>query len=92
MVKRISEIEREDIEKFMFNRYLKLVIPLLLCEVCYFICYKLGIGGQLFTEEDSVNSIFVVLSNALFRVPCYGDTTFAGAFWMMKYIFVGGCL
>lgn len=90
--KRVINTRPSELGLFVINRYLKLVIPIFVCEVFYYIFYKLGIGGQLFTEEDNIRSFVVVLENAFIKVLCDGDTTFAGAFWMMNVIFIGGIL
>lgn len=90
--KRIINISPTEVGLFMIRRYLKLAIPIFICETFYYVFYRLGIGGQLFTEEDKINSFFMVVENSFVRVLCEGDTTFAGAFWMMNVIFVGGIL
>lgn len=88
--RKIINSKPNKIGAFVIKRYLKLAIPLLVCEIFYYIFYKLGIE-ELVTETN-LKSFLIVPENALIKVLCYGDTTFAGAFWMMNVIFVGGLL
>lgn len=89
--RRTINVKPDEIGVFVVKRYLKLAIPLLLCEIFYYVFYESGVEG-LFTETDNIKSFLIVPENALIKVLCYGDTTFAGAFWMMNVIFVGGLL
>lgn len=90
--RRVVNTKYEEIPVFAVSRYLKLAMPIFICETFYYVFYKLKIGGggQLFTEEDQIHSFLIVPENAFIKVLFFGDTTFAGAFWMMNIIFIGG--
>jgi len=92
VARRILWIEKEDVGKFIVNRYIKLTIPILTVEILYFIFYKLGVGGQVLSDNDGIKNIFNVFENAMIKVPRFGDSTFAGAFWMMSIIYIGSIL
>ncbi len=92
--RRVVNTSYGEIPIFTISRYLKLAIPIFISETFYYVFYKLKIGGgaQLFTEADNINSFLIVPKNAFIQVLFFGDTTFAGAFWMMNLVFLGGLL
>lgn len=91
--KRVMNTSNGEIGKFVITRYFKLAFPIFVCESIYYICFILGVGkNQLFVDDDNVGSYFMVLKNSFIGVLCFGDTKFAGAYWMMNFIFVGGII
>lgn len=86
------QMENKRIGLFSLKRYIKLLFPMAVCALIYFIpfVYKSiqggdGLGAIVKEAHKYLRSLFI-------GIPFYGDAYFYGPFWMLNYIFLGGIL
>lgn len=86
------QMDNKKIGLFSLKRYLKLLFPLAVCALMYFIPSVFrtmqndgGVGAIVKEAHKCLRSLFI-------GIPFYGDAYFYGPFWMLNYIFLGGIL
>lgn len=81
------QMEKEKVGLFSLKRYLKLLFPLAVCALVYYVPHiynTIQMGGGIVKETHKyLRSLFI-------GIPFYGDSYFYGPFWMLNYILLGG--
>ena len=81
------QMEKEKVGLFSFKRYLKLLFPLAVCALVYYVPH---IYNTIQIRGDIVKETHKYLRSLFIGIPFYGDSYFYGPFWMLNYILLGG--